>query len=952
MSSRVPLRVLGPLEVMGADGTPIDVGSPRHVEVLAALAVDAGKVVSTEGLLTRVWGERSRGGTLANLQAIISRLRARLRTTGLEIATVLPGYRLELPPLATDLERFQVATAAARRAREDGDLPAARELLVEALGWWRGEAFAGISQAFARAEALRLDGLRQAAEEAAAEVDLELGDAASAIDRLQALAAAHPLRETVRGSLMRALYLGGRQADALAEYAALRDTLVEELGVDPGPDVQRLHQQILEQDPGLRPAPSSGPPAVVPRSRPAPVRNEAGARPRPPAGLPATDLLGELIGRDEAIEHLVDLLCSPDSRLVTLTGVGGAGKTRLAHAVAEAAAPYFPDGVALVPLARLTDPSAVIPTFARVLGVPEGADPLGALLELLRERRQLVLVDNAEHMVDAWPDLATLASFSPGLRLLVTSRIPLRVRGEVLFPVTPLDPESSVELFTLRARAVRHDFAGADDTTAALCRRLAGIPLAIELAAARVRMLRPQDILARLDEVMAAEGFRDLPPRQRTMRSAIGWSFDLLSPLEQRVFPRLSVFVGGFGLDAASAVLADVVEPAQVLAVLESLVEQSLLVAEPTDEHGPWFRLLEPVGQYAATRLEPDEARTARDAHLAHYVALAVAVEPAFRGPGTVSTLALVEREHANLVAALEWSLASGEPGHVEQGGWLGWNLWLFWWLRGNLRQGRRLMEAVLEHDVSDPVRVRAAAVVGAMAFAQGDLAGARIWSEGAALGRRTGDLDGEAHCVAGEALVALAEERLDEAAAACDAAIRLTEAADLRGQWMWTLSHVWLGTIELLRGRPEQAAALVDTAIAAGRAREDRLAVYIALFTAVQISVAAGDLARARTQLEEGILLSRDTGDHANLAYFLEALATVEALDGRLERVGVLSGAVEALRSGVGANVYGYYRPDEAMIAAAVKAAREGRGEEQYAADEAQGHALDVEAMIGYALT
>lgn len=942
---RVPLRVLGPLEVVGADGEPIDVGSPRHQEVLAALAVDAGRVVSTEGLLTRVWGERSRGGTLANLQAIISRLRGRLGTTGLEIATVLPGYRLEVPPLATDLERFLAATTAARQARDDGDLPAARERLAEALAWWRGEAYAGISQAFARAEALRLDGLRQAAEEAAAEVDLELGDAAAAIDRLQALATAHPLRETVRGSLMRALYLGGRQADALAEYAALRATLVEELGVDPGPDVQRLHQQILEQDPDLRPVDPGTAPAVVRRDRPEPART---ARPRPPAGLPATDLLGELVGRDAAIEHLVDLLCSPDSRLVTLTGVGGAGKTRLAHAVAEAATPYFPDGVALVPLARLTDPSAVIPTFARVLGVPEGADPLGALLELLRDRRQLVLVDNAEHMVDAWPDLATLASFSPGLRLLVTSRIPLRVRGEVLFPVTPLDPEASVELFTLRARAVRHDFAGADDTTAALCRRLAGIPLAIELAAARVRMLRPQDILARLDEVMAAEGFRDLPPRQRTMRSAIGWSFDLLSPLEQRVFPRLSVFVGGFGLDAATAVLADLVGPAQVLAVLESLVEQSLLVAEPTDEHGPWFRLLEPVAQYAATRLDPDDARTARDAHLAHYVALAMAVEPAFRGPGTVSTLALVEREHANLVAALEWSLTSGQ---ADRGGWLGWNLWLFWWLRGNLRQGRRLMEAVLEHDVSDPVRVRASAVVGAMAFAQGDLAGARIWSEGAALGRRTGDLDGEAHCVAGEALVALGEERLDEASAACTEAIRLTEAAGLAGLWMWTLAHVWLGTIELLRGRPEQAAALVDTAIAAGRAREDRLAVYIALFTAVQISVTGGDLGRARAQLEEGILLSRDTGDLANLAYFLEALATVEALDGRLERVGVLSGAVAALRAGVGSNVYGYYRPDEAMIAAAVKAARDARGEEQYAADESRGQALDAEAMIAFAI-
>ncbi|GAA4811351.1 BTAD domain-containing putative transcriptional regulator [Nocardioides caeni] len=945
------LSLLGPIEVLDPDARPVDIGSPRHRETLAALAVDAGRVVSTDTLLDRVWGESGRGGTLANLQAVISRLRARLREAGVpaEIVTATPGYRLEVADGALDSRVLAQGIDRARDSLADGDVARAQHHLDQALAAWRGEPLADVPQPFARAEALRLEGLRLTGEELAAELDLRLGRAAEAVGRLQALAVQHPLRESVRGQLMRALYLAGRQADALAEYDALRAQLVEELGVDPAPAVQQLHRQILAQDPVLRPAAESTPettPAAAP-PRPAPDERRS--------TIPSTDLLGELVGRDRDIDYLAELLRSPASRLVTVTGVGGCGKTRLSLAVAAAVEARFADGATLVPLAPLRDPSAVIPAIARAVGVAEGGDPFAALLELLRDRDQLLLLDNAEHLVDAWPEVATLAAACPGLRILVTSRIPLRVRGEVLFPLTPLDATAAARLFVTRAAAVTPgtDLSPEDPDVAHLCHRLGGIPLAIELAAARVRLLSPAAILARLDEVMAAEGARDLPPRQRTMRAAIDWSVELLSPLERAAFPRLAVFVGGFAIDAADAVLAGLPElegGGGALGVIDSLVEQSLVVADPHGPHGPRFRLLEPVAQYALTQLSPEDEQAARDAHLTHYGARAAHYEPSLRGEGTVETLSVIELEHANLVAAIEWSLTSGQ---ADRGGWLGWHLWLFWWVRGALREGRRLMQAVHDAATDDLVRVRSGAVAAAMSFAQGDLDHAREhWQLTSDLARSIGDAQGLPYAYGGLGLVALAEDDLDTAARVNAETIELCEVAGLGGEWLWTLSHVWLGTVELLRGNSEEAATLVDLALEAGRRRRDPLAVYIALFTAIQVSVTRGDFPGARAQVAEGVRLSHDTGDHANLAYLLEALAVIESLDGAgdLARVGVLRGAAAHLRSGVGGNVYGYYRPDEALIDQAETVARAARGA-SYDDDLAAGRALTLAQMIEIAV-
>lgn len=939
------IRVLGPLEVVGGSG-PVDVGSPRHREVLAALVVDAGRVVSTDALLERVWGDGARGATTANLHAIISRLRARLKEVeGVEVATAPPGYRLDVPEQAVDAARFTALVGQARSVRAAGEPAGARELLDEALALWRGRAYADVQQPFAEAESARLDGQRVAAMELSVDLDLDLGRHDRVLEDLAPLVAEHPLREPLRARQMLAYYRAGQQAEALAVFADIRSVLADELGLDPGPELQRLHQRILEQDATLlddvrRPAPAA--PAA-----PAPFRTDV----VPPAG--------ELVGRADEAAYVRSLLEAGAQQIVTLTGVGGVGKTRLAHAVATAAAPAYRDGVAMVSLAPLSDPATVLPEIGRATGLVgvEGLDPVATVAEHLRGREVLLVLDNHEHLLGAAGEVGRLVASCPGLTVLATSRAPLRVRGEIQYQVSPLalpepgaaDPRAvegsaAVTLFVERARSALPGFdldASNAEAVGAVCRRLAGIPLALELAAARVRLLPPAAMLQRLDEMMTTTGARDLPPRQRTMRAAIDWSHDLLGPEEQRLFRRLSVCAGGFTLAAAEAVAGD----DGALVHLDSLVEHSLVVPEDASAE-PRFRMLEPILQYAAGRLSGDEALEARAAHRAHFRALAAETEPRYRGTGTIEALALTQREHANFVAALESGLADGD---AESTGRLAWDLWLFWWLRGHLLEGRRITTAVLEHDVPTDVRVRALAVLGAMAFAQGDLAGARCWADGAELAEASGDPEGQAHCVAGVGLVALAEGDLEAAERAMRATIPLCEGVGETGGWLWTLAHVWQATVALLRGAPDRAEELLTPALEAGRRRDDPLAVYIGLFTAAQVAITTGDLERARRQLEEGIALSLDTGDLANLAYFLEALAVVEAQAGRHRRVGVLHGAASRLRESVGANVYGYYQPDQALLAAAIAGAADELGEE-YAVALDEGRRMGVTEVAAYA--
>ena len=676
--------------------------------------------------------------------------------------------------------------------------------------------------------------------------------------------------------------------------------------------------------------------------------------------------LTTLLGRERDIADVADLLTRPTTRLVTLTGLGGVGKTRLALAVAEAARSHFADGVAWVPLAALTEPDLVVPAIGRAVGLAhiEGLDADDGVTHALRERQLLLVLDNLEQVLPASAALVRLLEACPRVAMLASSRAPLRVRGEHELPVRPLAPPApdstaaedvaaspAAALFVARAQAVRPDFALTAtnaEAVAELCTRLAGIPLAVELAAAKVRVLEPAALLRRLQEVLARAGALDLPERQQTMTATLDWSHDLLGPEEQALLRQLGAFVDGFSLESAEAVAG-----AHVLGPLERLVEHSLVVVTPLADGTARYHLLEPVRQYALARMDGDEYRATALRHARHFLARAEGDVPAYRSDGAVDALAATALEDGNFEAALDRSVSLGEP---ELSARLCFALWLYWWLRGSLITGRRHAERALACPLSDATRVDALLTRAAMAFAQGDLEGSMPgWTEAREIGMRLGDLHGQAHGTAGEALVAIARGDLDGAESLLARATELSQGLDDDG-WLWSLVNIWLGTVRLLRGHAEEAAALARRGIESARGRGDRLVTYIGLFTASQAAAALGDTETARQHLEEGIRLSTETQDLANLAYFLESLAVLEGAgaggQGHARRVAVLLGTAEALRERVGARVYGYYKPDEALRGRVEQQVRSLLGPQAFAEAHDEGRALDADESASLALT
>jgi predicted ATPase/transcriptional regulator with XRE-family HTH domain len=689
--------------------------------------------------------------------------------------------------------------------------------------------------------------------------------------------------------------------------------------------------------------------------------------PRPVSGQAAPPTA--LLGRADDVATVVALLRRPGTRLVTLTGTGGVGKTRLAAAVADAAHATWPDGVTFVPLAAVTDADLVVPSIGRALGIAtvEGSDAATVVADHLRPLRRLLVLDNLEHLLVAAPQVGALVAECPGLTALVTSRAPLRVRGEHEHRVQPLalpDPEAgpadvarapATALFVERAQAVSPEFAltpANSASVAAICARLAGIPLAVELAAARVRLLGPADLLRRLDEAMATPGARDLPARQQTMRATLDWSHGLLGDGERRLLRRLAAFSGGFSLDAVESVVVAAGELRQqdVVPLLEALVEHSLVVVAEQAGGGRRYRMLEPVRQYARLLLDAsDDADATGLAHAHYFLALAEQAAPEYEQADQVAWLERTQADHDNFSAALEWCLVHGE---AEIAARTGWALWLYWWLRGQLRHGRRCVEAALEHPLSPPVRARALLTVSALAFAQGDLEScARTWPMSYDVARAIEDPVALVGAAAGIGLVHLATGDLAAAGTRFREAIACGEPVGRDAEWCVALAHLWLGTVELVGGDPTAASVHLSRGLASARRRGDRLATYIGLFNLSQAAIAQGDLALARRHLEEGMLLSQETGDLANLAYFLDELAVVEAGQGQHSRVGVLLGAAQALRETVGSNVYGYYLPDDALRLNAAEQARAALGEDGFDDVVDTGRALSPEEVVSYAV-
>lgn len=727
----------------------------------------------------------------------------------------------------------------------------------------------------------------------------------------------------------------GLSQEELAERAGLSSHAISALErgtrTRPYPHTLRALCDALGADADAR----AGLVAAVPARTRSRTRPGDSATPRS-LPVPAT----ALVGRDHDVARVKDLI--GEQRVVTLTGMGGIGKTRLALAAGIAAQNRFTGGVAYVELAPLRAADEVLPAIADAVGAPisAGSDPASAVVERLGDRRTLLMLDNVEHLLEVAPRVAALIEAAPGLTVLATSRAPLRIRGEMEVKVEPLevpcdgdDVESpAVQLLLERARAVRPGW-GTDardrPAVAALCVRMAGIPLALELAAAGARLLEPDELLDRLDVALLA-GARDLPERQRSLRATLDWSYGLLTVAEQRLLRLLSVFVGGFRLEDVEGVVvvAGGLEGTETLEALEGLVEQSLVLSTAGDIGGSRHRMLEPVARYARDRLtEAGEWQGAAAAHAEHFRTVAEELAPRYRDDGQVDALGRVDLEHPNLTAAIERSLAAEDATTAAR---LTWALWMYWWLRGHLTLGRRLAERVLDHDLPRGVLPHAELAAATMAFALDDVAGAQRWWS-SALAHAEDDPVTRANAVAGEGLVALARGDLLTAAERFELARPIAELGGAEGEWTRALTLIWSGTVRLLEGDPDGAVTHIEQGLASARVRGDRLTAYIALYNLSQVEMNRGDHARAREHLKEGLRLSGQTGDLANLAYLIDATAVLEATRGIHARVPLLLGAAQAIRENIGSQGYGYYRPDPAATQRAAREARQRLGPERY---------------------
>ncbi|MBK3603830.1 winged helix-turn-helix domain-containing protein [Streptomyces sp. MBT54] len=681
--------VLGTTRVLRDDGTAVTLGGARLRALLTVLALRPGRTVPAGVLVDEVWDGDPPADAAGALQALIGRLRRALGHSAVE--SVAGGYRLAAPPDAVDLHRFERLAGEGSRALENGDAADALAVLGEALALWSGPALADLpdrTAAASRWEARRLDARR-----AALGALLALGRPGEALPELAVLCDAHPLDEPLQVLRIRALRDVGRPAEALAAYEQVRTLLDDRLGTAPGPALRALHTELLHPVPatGVAPAPGTAfATGAVPAPEAVPAATQPPATPHPPAPGNLRARLTSFVGRDTDMAALREDLGR--ARLVTLLGPGGAGKTRLSQETAEAASEAWPDGVWLAELAPVDDPDTVPEAVLTALGAREtvlrgagaeelratdraGGDPLVRLTEHCAPRRMLLLLDNCEHVVGAAAALADhLLSHCPQLTVLATSREPLGVPGEFVRPVEPLPDPMALRLLAERGAAARPGFrTDVDEATAAacaeICHRLDGLPLAIELAAARLRMLTPRQIADRLDDRfrLLTNGSRTVLPRQQTLRAVVDWSWDLLDAAERAVLRRLSVFAGGCSLAAAEEVCA-LPEPADgvtvdsldVAALLGSLVDKSLVVAAPGDDGEMRYRLLETVGEYAVERLaEAAEREAVERRHLTHYRELARITGPKVRGSGQREAIAGLQREYENLRTALRHAVAA-----------------------------------------------------------------------------------------------------------------------------------------------------------------------------------------------------------------------------------------------------------------------------------------------------
>ncbi|MEZ5093230.1 BTAD domain-containing putative transcriptional regulator [Nocardioides sp.] len=821
------IRLLGPLEVAVGDRI-VPLGSPRQRAVFAMLALAAPEVVSTDRFVDGLWGEDPPANPTAALQVFVHGLRKALKAEALDglVTREHTGYRLSVPADSTDIGRASALHDAARRARDAGDLGSAAAALSEARSLWRGPALADVrATPFAEPEAVRLDELRLLVEEDYVDAQLALGQHTSLVDPLSSAVNEHPMRERFWGQLMTALYRSDRQADALATYARARERLADELGIDPGQALQQLELAILRQDPSIAPPTPEAPAVVTPRS---PSRIPRPATPT--------------FGRDELVADVRRLLRRDEVRVVSLTGPGGSGKSRLAALAALAAEDDFAGGVVHLALTERTEADQVLAELALAL---TGGDDLSGLDGL--DLDALVVLDNLESVAAAHDLVTELVDRATGPTVLVTSRLPLRIRAEHDVSVPPLEVPApgateaevlaapAVAMFLDRAHAVAPDTPLDDrlDDVADLCRFLDGFPLALELAAAQVRLLTPADIRAALERDLGALQARgvDVPERQRTLAATIEWSYDRLDPPARRVVDRLALFERSFTLEAIEAVCDDVPD---VLGALAQVVE-ARLVRPAESRVEVRFVALGTVRAFARARLQEHDDTADWAALSEHLRDRVTAWSEEIDGPSGTAVLGRYDDTAADLDAALDRARDEGE---LDLAVALAELLTDFWIASGRLSDGLRRVTGLLEAtELTDTARATLHLVAGKLAYHLTD------WG-------RT------------------AEE--------CRAAIALTEDPRLLAD-----ARCHLGAALVVTGDPEQGTALAQEALSAAEALGDYRITVVALSMLAIGCAVRGDLAGERGYYERRLAVVGDRGDAARLADTLNTLAEIALDDG-----------------------------------------------------------------------
>ncbi|NRN65207.1 Signal transduction response regulator [Kibdelosporangium sp. 4NS15] len=838
------IGLLGSFQVRADDGTVADVPGARLRALLTALALEPGRVVRKATLIDWIWGENPPAESANALQRLASRLRKVLPAGVVEGQP--DGYRLMVEPDAVDAVRFEHLVGQAR----GGDHLQQSKLLGEALSLWRGAAMQDVgpqdSAAFDAAVA-RLERLRLAALEDRCDAEISLGNGAELVAELTGLVATHPVRERLVAALMRALIAAGRSSEALQVYQRAREALADELGVDPSPELSSLHVALL--------------------------RGEVGRRDETPHHNLRAELTS-FVGKDADVTTVRRLI--GEHRLTTLIGPGGSGKTRLATETARTLLGNLPDGAWLVELAALGTGGDVAQATLAALGLRDAllggtphADLTDGLIAAIRDRETVLILDNCEHVIE---EAATFAHRVLGacrrLRILATSREPLGITGEALWQVVPLalpaenaDPgaiESSpaVRLLRDRAGAVRKDLttgARTSVTMARVARALDGMPLAIELAAARLRTMPLDQLANRLDDRfrLLTGGSRTALPRHRTLRAVIDWSWELLTDAERMVLRRLSVFSGGANLDAAEWICA--ADTGEVLDLLTALTEKSLLIAEGGTV--PRYRMLGTIKEYAAHRLaEAGESDSVRRAHLAYFIELVESAEPHLRRAEQVEWLAALEAEHDNISAAMRGAIAAGEAHEAMRlaaaAGW-------YWWLGGHKAEGNELVTAAaaVPGEVPDEVRAIVYAIVSMFLSA-----GRRSEHEAA-------EWINQAHRFYGRGrhshpLLALLEplvRMVREPDAFLPAWEPLLDSEDL---WVRALGRLHLGKMRIVLGHGgRDADAYLRTALAEFRAIGERFGISFALTELAERAAVRGEFAEACEYCEQAIAVVIEIG-------------------------------------------------------------------------------------------